>query len=107
MLILAVQNAVDQRDLGTATGAANLFRALGGSVGVAVYGAIFTDQLRTHSAANPLALVFMTAALMAAAGFIVVLFLEERPLRQQTHLAPATGASSNTIPNGGTTHVHA
>jgi MFS family permease len=107
VLILAVQNAVDPRDLGTATGAANLFRALGGSIGVAVYGSIFTDQLRTHSAANPLALVFMTAALMAAAGFIVVLFLEERPLRQQTHPAPAPGASSNTIPNGGTTHVHA
>ena len=107
VLILAVQNAVDQRDLGTATGAANLFRALGGSVGVAIYGSIFTGQLRTHSAANPLALVFMTAALMAAAGFIVVLFLEERPLRQQTHAAPATGASSKTIPNGGTTHVHA
>ena len=29
VLILAVQNAVDRRELGTATGAANLFRALG------------------------------------------------------------------------------
>ena len=46
VLIQAVQNAVDQRELGTATGAANLFRALGGSVGVAVYGSIFTGQLR-------------------------------------------------------------
>jgi hypothetical protein len=44
VLILAVQNAVEQRELGTATGAANLFRALGGSVGVAVYGSLFVSQ---------------------------------------------------------------
>jgi EmrB/QacA subfamily drug resistance transporter len=46
VLILAVQNAVPPRELGTATGAVNLFRALGGAVGVAVYGSIFTGQLR-------------------------------------------------------------
>lgn len=47
VLILAVQNAVDPRELGTATGSANLFRALGGSVGVAVYGSIFASQFST------------------------------------------------------------
>jgi EmrB/QacA subfamily drug resistance transporter len=46
ILMVAVQNAVDPRQIGTATAAANLFRALGGSVGVAVYGAIFTAGLR-------------------------------------------------------------
>jgi EmrB/QacA subfamily drug resistance transporter len=103
VLILAVQNAVDQRELGTATGAANLFRALGGAVGVAVYGAIFTAQGggRTEVTADALAPVFMTAALMAAAGFLVVLFLEERPLRQQAPPAPAFN------PNNGSSHVHA
>jgi Na+/melibiose symporter-like transporter len=46
VMILAVQNAADMRDIGTATGMVNLFRALGGSVGVAVYGSIFNSQLR-------------------------------------------------------------
>lgn len=46
ILMVAIQNAVEQHEIGTATAAANLFRALGGSVGVAVYGAIFTGGLR-------------------------------------------------------------
>jgi EmrB/QacA subfamily drug resistance transporter len=46
ILVVAIQNAVAPREIGTATAAANLFRALGGSVGVAVYGAIFTAGLR-------------------------------------------------------------
>jgi EmrB/QacA subfamily drug resistance transporter len=46
ILVVAIQNAVEPREIGTATASANLFRALGGSVGVAVYGAIFTSGLR-------------------------------------------------------------
>jgi MFS family permease len=46
ILVVAIQNAVEPREIGTATATANLFRALGGSVGVAVYGAIFTAGLR-------------------------------------------------------------
>ena len=45
VLTLAIQNAVDRRDLGIATASANLFRSLGGSVGVAVFGAIFAARL--------------------------------------------------------------
>jgi len=41
VLVLALQNAVDRRDLGTATAAANFFRGLGGAVGVAVFGTVF------------------------------------------------------------------
>src|SRR4029079_16883223 len=41
------QSAVDRRDIGIATGSANLFRALGGSVGVALFGAIFAARLDT------------------------------------------------------------
>jgi hypothetical protein len=43
--VLAVQNAVDRRDIGIATASANLFRALGGSVGVAVFGTLFASRL--------------------------------------------------------------
>jgi len=46
ILVVAIQNAVEPREIGTATAAANLFRALGGSIGVAVFGAIFTGGLR-------------------------------------------------------------
>ncbi|HET8977368.1 MAG TPA: MDR family MFS transporter, partial [Solirubrobacteraceae bacterium] len=46
ILVVAIQNAVKPRQIGTATAAANLFRALGGSVGVAVFGAIFAGGLR-------------------------------------------------------------
>ncbi len=45
VLTLAIQNAVERRDLGIATASANLFRSLGGSVGVAVFGAIFAARL--------------------------------------------------------------
>jgi hypothetical protein len=45
VLVLAIQNAVDRRELGTATAAANFFRGLGGAVGVAVYGTMFANRL--------------------------------------------------------------
>ncbi|PWC85773.1 transporter [Azospirillum sp. TSH100] len=41
VMTVAVQNAVDQRDLGAATASVGFFRSLGGSVGVAVFGAVF------------------------------------------------------------------
>jgi MFS family permease len=46
VLVLAIQNGVERRELGTATAAANLFRSLGGAVGVAVFGGVFADRLR-------------------------------------------------------------
>jgi EmrB/QacA subfamily drug resistance transporter len=46
ILMVAIQNAVSPREIGTATAAANMFRALGGSVGVAIYGAVFAAGLR-------------------------------------------------------------
>ncbi|HYB30511.1 MAG TPA: MDR family MFS transporter [Solirubrobacteraceae bacterium] len=46
ILVVAIQNAVEPHEIGTATAAANLFRALGGSIGVAVFGVILTGGLR-------------------------------------------------------------
>ena len=48
VLVIAVQNAVDYRDLGVATSGATLFRLIGGSVGTAVLGAIFVTRLGTE-----------------------------------------------------------
>jgi hypothetical protein len=45
VLVLAVQNAVDYADLGVATSGATLFRSMGGSLGTAVLGAVFTNRL--------------------------------------------------------------
>jgi len=45
VLVLAVQNSVEYRLLGTATSGATFFRAIGSSVGVAVFGAVFTARL--------------------------------------------------------------
>ncbi|MFU8854033.1 MDR family MFS transporter [Micromonospora sp. SL1-18] len=49
-LILAVQNAVDPRDLGAGTSSATFFRSLGGSFGVAILGAVLSSQLTKHLA---------------------------------------------------------
>ncbi|CAN5325291.1 hypothetical protein BH18ACT5_BH18ACT5_08340 [soil metagenome] len=48
VLVLAVQNAVDFRDMGAATSASTFFRSLGGSVGTGLLGAIFVSQLRSN-----------------------------------------------------------
>lgn len=45
VLVIAVQNAVPYSHLGTATSAATFFRSIGGSFGVAVFGAIFNSRL--------------------------------------------------------------
>jgi hypothetical protein len=45
VLVLAAQNAVDYRLLGVATSGATLFRQVGGSIGVSIFGAIFTNEL--------------------------------------------------------------
>ena len=48
VLVLAVQNAVDYRVLGAATSGVTLFRGMGGSVGAAAFGAIFTSRLTSE-----------------------------------------------------------
>ena len=45
VLILVIQNAVHPRDLGVATSSVQVFRQLGGSIGVAVFGALFNARL--------------------------------------------------------------
>ncbi|GAC1485516.1 MAG: MFS transporter [Gemmatimonadaceae bacterium] len=117
VLVIAVQNAVDYRDLGVATSGATLFRLIGGSLGTAILGAIFAARLSVNltrlqtpgtsptSAAGGLSMqallqlppaaraayaqaftasldtVFLVATAVCAIGFVLVLFLPERPLR--------------------------
>lgn len=52
-LMVAIQNAVNPRELGTATATSAFFRTLGGTFGVAMSGAIMTAQLhQLHPLAN-------------------------------------------------------
>jgi hypothetical protein len=51
VLVLAVQNSVEYRDLGTATSGATFFRSIGSSVGVAIFGTVFNSQI-THALTN-------------------------------------------------------
>ncbi|WP_422647259.1 MFS transporter [Actinoalloteichus caeruleus] len=50
VLVTAVQNSVDYADLGTATSGNTFFRMIGGSFGVATFGAVFANGLNTRLA---------------------------------------------------------
>jgi EmrB/QacA subfamily drug resistance transporter len=52
VLVLAVQNAVDYRLLGSATSGVTLFRGIGGSLGAAVFGTIFSTRLKSQLGAH-------------------------------------------------------
>jgi EmrB/QacA subfamily drug resistance transporter len=49
-ILTAVQNAVDYKDLGTATGAVTFFRQIGGAIGAAAFGAMLSSRLASHLA---------------------------------------------------------
>jgi EmrB/QacA subfamily drug resistance transporter len=50
VLLLAVQNSVDPREMGVATSGSTLFRQIGGSIGVALFGAIFASRVHSELA---------------------------------------------------------
>ncbi|MFD5922648.1 MDR family MFS transporter [Kitasatospora sp. NPDC058201] len=119
VLIVAVQNSVEMRQLGVATAAANFFRSLGGAMGVTVFGAILNSQLRdllpkkvpaealerlgtdgvltapakvralpepvrdgvSDALAQSLHVVYLVGMVVSLIGAVVVLFLQERPMR--------------------------
>ena len=46
VLVLATQNAIALADIGAGTSSVSFFRSMGGSIGVAIFGAIFNSGLR-------------------------------------------------------------
>jgi MFS family permease len=94
MLIIAVQNSVDRRELGLAMALTGFFRALGGAVGAAALGAVFAAHVG-QAGAGTLALVhvgrsevisgvhavFLVAAPLALLALLIVLAIREVPLR--------------------------
>jgi len=96
VLTVAVQNEVDRRQLGVAMATTTFFRALGGAIGAAALGAVFAARAGATAGGGsvgglgPIAradlvdavqVVLLVAAGVAALGLLVVLLLEERPLR--------------------------
>ncbi len=51
VLNLAIQNEVEQKDLGVATSSSQLFRSLGSTIGTAVFGAMLTAGIVSQAAA--------------------------------------------------------
>jgi len=106
-LTTAIQNAVGRSELGGATAAAAFFRSLGGAVGVAAAGAVLASRLSVlpssmQAAGGVLQIAsfapdqreavfaayraglsnaFALGAIIAATGFVLVLFLPELPLQ--------------------------
>ncbi|MGB8839710.1 MAG: MDR family MFS transporter [Aliidongia sp.] len=53
VMIVVIQNAIDVRDLGTGTASVSFFRSMGGSFGVALFGAVLLARLNAAIAAIP------------------------------------------------------
>jgi EmrB/QacA subfamily drug resistance transporter len=94
-LVLTLQNTVPSRHLGVATSAGQFFRAIGGTIGVSVMGAVLTAGLPEGKTLGGAALAdaihpifFMGVPLMAVA-FLLALGIPERPLRRSVREAPA------------------
>ncbi len=91
--LLAAQNAAPTADLGTATSTVLLFRSLGASVGVPIFGGILNAGLagrpRDPAAfAHAVPLVFLAAVPVAVVSIAIALRLQDRPLRETAD--PAT-----------------
>jgi EmrB/QacA subfamily drug resistance transporter len=84
VLIVAVQNGVERRRLGVGMATTSFFRALGGAVGAAALGTVFASRLGPGAPADVIdavQVVFLLGAGIAAVALLVVLRLEEVPLR--------------------------
>ncbi|WP_329518715.1 MDR family MFS transporter [Spirillospora sp. NBC_01491] len=100
-------NSVEPKDMGAASGAVTLFRTVGGSLGVAAFGSIFTRAVAGRTPADKGAYldafaggtgqVFLAVAVVCAAGFVLAWFFKEVPLRGKAP-APAPAPASASAP---------
>ena len=112
IVVLATQNSVPISDLGVATASVNFFRAIGGSLGVALFGALFNarlaasiggEALRPEAVqalpdverlayvdrfADALSGTFAYAVPLLALAVVLALSLRELPLRTSTIHVP-------------------
>jgi MFS family permease len=120
VLVIAVQNSVEPRELGVATATRGFFRALGGAVGAAVLGAVFAAQAGTRASEgaglysavqsnviDAVQTVFLVAAPLAVLALLAVLVLPELPLQTRAGPGgPPASAPTRTIERPRTTATH-
>jgi EmrB/QacA subfamily drug resistance transporter len=102
--ILVVQNVVPLRDVGAASATVTFSRTLGGTIGVAVLGAVLARQVVAHAAsgtetayAAATAHVFQLSAGVAVLGVIAALAFKRITLRTSLDLCdPAQAAATGT-----------
>jgi MFS family permease len=82
VLIVAVHNSVERRELGIATAVTGFFRALGGAIGAAVLGAVFAARADTGIVDGARA-VFLVAAPLALLALLAVMLIPEKPLEER------------------------
>ena len=114
MTTTIAQNSVEMRDIGTASAAVNLFRTIGGSIGVAIFGSLFTRAVHArmpgtgsspaatalgrlpaaardaylHGVATATQHIFGVAAAVSAVAFLAALLIREVTLRSQPATSP-------------------
>jgi EmrB/QacA subfamily drug resistance transporter len=115
VLIAAVQNSASRRELGIAMATTSFFRGLGGAIGAAVLGSIFTAAAGTSTPAGRMHVlagaaradliggvqnVFVVAAAIAALALLIVLALPELELRGAPRPAgvPSSGPGAPQTP---------
>lgn len=92
---VAIQNAVELHQLGTATGAMNFFRQLGSAVTVAIFGALLNASGASGAAIDAAAAVpagafepiFAATTIGFAIAFLFILWMKEQPLRSSARQA--------------------
>ena len=121
VMVLATQNVTPAKDLGVATATITFFRTVGGSIGVALFGALFASRLgdllgnaakgltpaqiaalpageRAQVAsgfADAITGVFAYGVPMLVVGFLLTLLLREIPLRTQSGQAQRANGNGN------------
>ncbi|MCW4457701.1 MDR family MFS transporter [Microbacterium sp. MPKO10] len=94
MTTTIAQNSVQQKDMGAASGAVTLLRTIGGSLGIAIFGSIFTaytvdSSTGSEGIAQAISTIFGVTAAISALGVAAAFAIKEIPLRR----GPAAGAS--------------
>jgi hypothetical protein len=66
-IVIALRNSVDFKDMGVATSANTFFRSIGGTIGVALFGSVYSNRLSHYLAENIQTLAATNPAAMAGA----------------------------------------
>ena len=88
-ILVAVQNSVDFRDMGSATSAVTFFRSMGGAVGTAVFGAVLSTRLAHHLTEQFAGQVGAGGALPSGAATENVKAIQELPEPIKGHVLEA------------------